>query len=86
MTGTNVPPFPVEITCSAHARLRMQKRGVTEKDVEGTLRKPDIVMPQHHDGSQEVRRRVGQKMHFVVFARIGKNRVLLITTGWSGEK
>ena len=63
----------------------MQKRSVTEQDVETTLKQPDMTLPQHPDGSQEVRRRVGKKTHYVVFARIGKDRVLLITTGWSGE-
>ncbi|MBI4355930.1 MAG: DUF4258 domain-containing protein [Candidatus Omnitrophica bacterium] len=73
-----------EIICTGHARERMEKRGVSRDDVETTLQRPDVILPVMPDGTRELRRRIGRRVHYVVIA-LKRQQAILITTGWSRE-
>lgn len=70
---------------TTHVQKRMSKREVTKKQIHETLKNREVLLPRHSDNTQEFRRRVGSKVHYVVIEHCPKV-IKVITTGWGGEK
>ena len=68
-----------------HARRRMRRRRLDAETVYETLRNPTITLPRYGDETQEFRRRVGLRTHFVVVDYAREEWLRIITTGWSGD-
>lgn len=71
-----------KIVFSKHATERMLKRGVSYEDVQKTIDHPTLKFPLEKDYTQEFRRKVNGKEHFVVIEH-KKKEVVVITTGWA---
>jgi hypothetical protein len=71
-----------KIVYSKHAIERMAKRIVSSEDVQKTIDHPGVKLPLASDNTQEFRRKVDGKEHFVVIEH-KKKEVIVITTGWS---
>lgn len=65
-----------------HALERMKQREVSEQDVRKTINTADITLPVQKDDTQEFRRRVGNRVNYVVVEH-KKSVYVVITTGWS---
>jgi hypothetical protein len=76
---------PSHIVFTHHARKRMERRKIIPAVVVQTLADPSIVLPRFEDGTQEFRRAVGDRTHFVVVSYAKEGIVKVITTGWSRE-
>ncbi len=76
---------PSHITFTHHARKRMERRRIVPEMVVQTLTNPSITLPQFEDGTQEFRRKIGERMHFVVVSYRVEGIAKVITTGWSRE-
>lgn len=63
----------------------MELRKIVPEMVLQTLIHPGITLPQFDDGTQEFRRKIGERTHFVVVSFVGEGAVKVITTGWSRE-
>ncbi len=63
----------------------MRKRRLVPEIVYHTLDRPTITLPIFEDGTQEFRRKVGQRTHFVVVSYEDEGITKVITTGWSRE-
>ena len=70
---------------TTHIQKRMSKREVTKKQIYETLKNYEISLPKQPDNTQEFRRCVGSKVHYVVVEHCPKV-IKVITTGWGGEK
>jgi len=70
------------IILSKHAIERMLKRGISHEDVQKTIDHPTLRLPLEKDNTQEFRRKVNGKEHFVVVEHKRKE-VIVITTGWT---
>ena len=79
--GYKVP----DITFTTHARKQMMRRNVMREDVYQTLKNPAITLPIFEDNTQEFRRKVGNRTHFVVVDYSTEGLMKVVTTGWSGE-
>ena len=71
-----------KIVYSKHGTERMAKRIVSHEDVQKTIDHPSVKLPLGPDNTQEFRRKVNGKEHFVVVEH-KKREVIVITTGWS---
>lgn len=71
-----------KIVLSKHALERMLKRKVSHEDVQKTIDHPSFKFPMEEDNTQEFRRKVDGKEHFVVVEH-RKKEVVVITTGWA---
>lgn len=74
-----------DIVFTAHARKQMARRKVNEGDAYETLKDPSITLPVFEDNTQEFRRRVGNRTHYVVVDYSSGGLMKIVTTGWSGE-
>ena len=70
---------------TTHVQKRMSKREVTKKQIYETLKNHEVSLPKQPDNTQEFRRRVGSKVHYVVVEHCPKV-IRVITTGWGGEE
>ena len=76
---------PSKIAFTHHARKRMERRNIVSEMVIQTLTNPSITLPLFEDGTQEFRRKIGNRTHFVVVSYMTEGIVKVITTGWSHE-
>lgn len=70
------------ILLSRHAVERMLKRNISHADVQKTIDHPTFKFPLEIDDTQEFRRKVDSKEHFVVVEH-RKKEIIVITTGWT---
>ena len=70
------------IILSKHAIERMLKRDISHENVQKTIDHPTLRFPLEKDNTQEFRRKVNGKEHFVVVEH-KKKEVIVITTGWA---
>lgn len=76
---------PSKVVFTHHARKRMERRKIVPEMVYQTLTNPGITLPQFEDGTQEFRRKIGERTHYVVVSYTTEGLVKVITTGWSRE-
>lgn len=76
---------PSKVIFTHHARKRMERRKIVPEMAVQTLANPSITLPQFEDGTQELRRKIGERTHFVVVSCTIGGVVKVITTGWSRE-
>jgi hypothetical protein len=61
----------------------MVQRQVSLEDVRKTLSHPTEKLPVAADNTQEFRRKVDDRVHFVIVEHQAGHKVNIITTGWS---
>ncbi len=70
-----------KIILTKHAQERMKSRGVRLEDIKATVSAPSSKLPARSDGTQELRKVIGDRKCFVVVGR-GKTQTVIVTTGW----
>lgn len=64
----------------------MNQRHVALEDVRKTLNQPTEKLPVEPDNTQEFRRKVDNRIHFVIVEHLKGHKAKVITTGWSTWK
>ena len=77
-----MPKRTVHIT--KHAQERASQRCVTLEQIKETISNPTQKGPKQVDGTQEFKRTVGDRTHYVIIEE-KKDCFIVITTWWKNE-
>jgi len=77
MRGSTKP-----IRYEPHAEERLHERGVSEEQVERTLRSPDKVRPARRPGFRRYEKAISTRRRLAVIAEPGQDFVTVLTVWW----
>ena len=84
--GEKILGYDLEkIVVGIHAHKRMEQRKIPIEQIRETLRYPHLTLPRFEDNTQEFRRKIGDRTHFVVVHYLQTGKLKIVTTGWSRE-